>query len=79
MRPELLAIAALVASTAIPATLFVQSLSSISTQTQTSSRYPPLYATSGDLILPKNFHKWAYLGSGGSWTLPIPKQQAPTL
>lgn len=30
---------------------------------QTSGRYLPEYTASGDLILPKNFHEWVYIGS----------------
>jgi len=30
---------------------------------QTSGRYLPEYTTDGDLILPKNFEKWVYVGS----------------
>src|SRR3546814_7692372 len=29
----------------------------------TRERYPPEYTESGDLILPKNFHEWVYVGS----------------
>src|SRR5262245_54889720 len=43
--------------------LFAQWTSSTSAQTQTRPRYLPEYAASGDLILPKNFHEWVYLGS----------------
>src|SRR5215475_14516905 len=43
--------------------LFVQWTSSTSAQTQTRPRYLPEYAASGDLILPKNFHEWVYVGS----------------
>ena len=30
---------------------------------ETSERYLPEYTTNGDLVLPKNFEKWVYLGS----------------
>src|SRR5262245_14348708 len=63
MRPKLLAVTALVASGVIAAAFFVQSLSSSSAQTQTRSRYLPEYDASGDLLLPKNFHEWVYVGS----------------
>ena len=63
MRPKLLAMTALLASGVIAAAFFVQSLSSISAQTQTGPRYLPEYTASGDLILPKNFHEWVYVGS----------------
>src|SRR5262249_6922070 len=42
---------------------FVQSLSSSNAQTQTRSRYLPEYTASGDLVLPKNFHEWVFVGS----------------
>ena len=63
MRPKLLAMTALVASGVIAAAFFVQSLSSSSAQAQTRPRYLPEYTASGDLILPKNFHEWVYVGS----------------
>jgi len=63
MRPKLLAVTALVASGVIAAAFFLQSLSSSSAQTQTRSRYLPEYDASGDLLLPKNFHDWVYVGS----------------
>ena len=63
MRAKLLAITALVASGVIVTAFFVQSLSSISAQTQTGPRYLPEYTASGDLVLPKNFHEWVYVGS----------------
>ena len=63
MRPKLLAMTALVGSGVIAAAFFVQSLSSISAQTQTKPRYLPEYTASGDLVLPKNFHEWVYVGS----------------
>jgi hypothetical protein len=42
--------------------MFAQWLSSSSAQTP-APRYLPEYTASGDLILPKNFHEWVYLGS----------------
>jgi hypothetical protein len=30
---------------------------------QTSGRYLPEYTSNGELILPKNFHEWVYVGS----------------
>jgi len=44
-------------------------------------RYLPEYTESGDLILPKNFHEWVFVGSpltpnaingDESWKLPVP-------
>ena len=45
----------------IAATVIAESLSSSSAQT--SARYLAEYTSSGDLILPKNFHEWVYVGS----------------
>ena len=55
-----LAVTALVASGVIATNLFAQSSSSNSAQ---PACYPPQYTTSGELILPKNFHEWVYVGS----------------
>ena len=63
MRAKLLAITALVASGVIVTAFFVQSLSSSNAQTQTRPRYLAEYTASGDLVLPKNFHEWVYVGS----------------
>src|SRR4029077_17991561 len=63
MRLKLLATTALVVSGVIVTAFFVQSLSSSSAQTQTRPRYLPEYTPSGDLILPKNFREWVYVGS----------------
>jgi hypothetical protein len=62
MRIRFTAVTVLVASAVIVTTVFAQWLSS-SAQTQTSPRYQPEYTASGDLILPKNFHEWVYVGS----------------
>ena len=43
------------------ATVFAQTSSKRTAQTV--SRYLPEYTASGDLILPKNFHEWVYVGS----------------
>jgi Cytochrome P460 len=63
MRAKLLAITALVASgvSSIVTAFFVQSLSSSSAQTQ--ARQLPEYTASGDLVLPKNFREWIFVGS----------------
>ena len=63
MRRRLLAVTASVASGMIVMALAVQWLSSSSAQTQTRPRYLPEYAANGDLLLPKNFHEWVYVGS----------------
>jgi hypothetical protein len=62
MRVRTQALAAVVASTAIvTVALFLESLTTSSAQTPT--RYLPEYTASGDLVLPKNFHEWVYVGS----------------
>ena len=63
MRLRLPAVTASIASGAIVVTVFAQWLSSTSAQTPTRARYLPEYTASGDLILPKNFHEWIYVGS----------------
>jgi hypothetical protein len=50
-----------IASGVIAAALFATSPSSRSAET--TARYLPEYTASGDLILPKNFHEWVYVGS----------------
>ncbi len=52
MRVRSLAVTASIASSVIVTTVFAQ-----------SPRYLPEYTPSGDLILPKNFHEWVYVGS----------------
>jgi hypothetical protein len=61
MCVRLLALTASIASGAIVIAMLAQSLSSSSAQTR--SRYLPEYTASGDLILPKDFHEWVYVGS----------------
>ena len=61
MRGKFLVITALVVSGTIATAFLVQSLSSSSAQTQ--ARQLPQYTASGDLVLPKNFHEWVYVGS----------------
>jgi hypothetical protein len=63
MRAKFLAITALLASGVIATAFLVQSLSSSSAQTQPRPRYLPEYTASGDLVLPKNFNEWVYVGS----------------
>ncbi len=56
------AVAALVASTAIlTAAMLLESPTS--SHAQTKARYLPEYTASGELILPKDFHEWVYVGS----------------
>jgi hypothetical protein len=47
----------------VAAAAFTQWLSTSNAQTQTRSRYLPEYTASGDLVLPKNFHEWVFVGS----------------
>jgi hypothetical protein len=54
---------ALVASGAILTAVLVQSLTVSRAQTEARPRYLPEYTATGDLVLPKNFHEWVYLGS----------------
>jgi hypothetical protein len=63
MRVPVLGATALVASGVAVAIAIVQSLSSTTAQTQNRARYLPEYTASGDLILPKDFHEWVYVGS----------------
>ena len=52
----------LVTLTVIASGLIVTTVLAQQTQ-QTRPRYLPEYTASGDLILPKNFHEWVYVGS----------------
>src|ERR1700742_3385831 len=62
MRVKTQATVAVIASTAVATTvLFLGSLGN--TSAQVKGRYLPEYTASGDLILPKNFHEWVYVGS----------------
>jgi hypothetical protein len=62
MRVKTQAAVAVVASTAIITTvLFLGSLTT--TSAQTKARYLPEYTASGELVLPKDFHEWVYVGS----------------
>ena len=54
-------VAAAVAIGVTVATAFAQSTTGKATST--GGRYLPEYTASGDLILPKNFHEWVYVGS----------------
>jgi hypothetical protein len=58
---KVLAMTAVVTSGVIATAFLVQSLSSSSAQAQ--ARQLPEYTASGDLVLPKNFHEWIYVGS----------------
>jgi Cytochrome P460 len=62
MRVRSLAVTASVASGVIVTAMFAQSLSSSNAQT-TPPRYLPEYTATGDLILPKNWREWVFVGS----------------
>jgi len=47
----------------VTSAIFAQWLSSSSAQTQSRPRYLPEYNAAGELLLPKNFHEWVYVGS----------------
>jgi len=55
-----MAVTASLASGAVATTVFAQQNS---TTGESTKCYPPQYTASGDLILPKNFHDWVYVGS----------------
>jgi hypothetical protein len=55
------AITVSIATVGIATTLLAQSPSSSGERAQRC--YPPEYTSSGELILPKNFHEWIYVGS----------------
>ena len=61
MRIGFRTIAAVVIGSAVAAALLVGSLKHSSAQT--TPRYLPEYTATGELILPKNFHEWVYVGS----------------
>jgi hypothetical protein len=61
MRIGFRTVAVIVASSAVSTTLFFGSLKNGSAQTAT--RYLPEYTADGQLLLPKNFHEWVYVGS----------------
>jgi hypothetical protein len=58
----ILAVSATVATGTMMSSLFAQSNDGAEAAT-TKTCYPPEYTASGDLILPKNFHEWVYVGS----------------
>jgi hypothetical protein len=63
MRPRKLTTAAAIATSVIVISVVAQSQTSIRAQKQSRARYLPEYTASGDLILPKGFEQWVYLGS----------------
>jgi hypothetical protein len=56
-----LAVVASTASTVVATNVLAQQPSSSGAQTKTC--YPPEYTASGELILPKNFREWVFVGS----------------
>jgi Cytochrome P460 len=63
MRATFLALTASIASGLIVIAVYAQSLSSSAQTAQPRPRYLPEYTASGDLVLPKGFHEWVYVGS----------------
>jgi Cytochrome P460 len=61
MRGTILIITALTGFGALATVVFAQSSSG--TMEPAPARYLPEYTDSGDLILPKNFEKWVFVGS----------------
>ena len=64
MRVKSPTAAALISGGVIATTVLIQSLLSSNAQIASNTQcYPPEYTASGELILPKNFHEWVYVGS----------------
>src|SRR3984885_12052200 len=61
MRVAFRTVAVVVAGSAIVTAMLLGSLKH--SNAQSKPRYLPEYTASGDLILPKNFHEWVYVGS----------------
>ena len=61
MRIGFRAVSVVIATSAIAATLLFGSLKS--GVAQSVKRYLPEYTADGQLLLPKNFHEWVYVGS----------------
>ena len=61
MRIAFRTVAAVVAGSAIATAMLLGSLKHSNAQSKPS--YLPEYTASGELILPKNFHEWVYVGS----------------
>src|SRR6185312_824249 len=61
MRVGFREVAVVIMASATATALFLGSLKH--SEAQTNGRYLPEYTASGDLILPKNFHEWVYVGS----------------
>ncbi|WFU74889.1 cytochrome P460 family protein [Bradyrhizobium sp. CB2312] len=61
MRMRVQATAAVIVGSAVATILFFGSLKDSSAQS--NARYLPEYTADGQLLLPKNFHEWVYVGS----------------
>ncbi|QOG21565.1 MULTISPECIES: cytochrome P460 family protein [Bradyrhizobium] len=61
MRVRVQAAAAVIVGSAVATILFFGSLKDGNAQSNT--RYLPEYTADGQLLLPKNFHEWVYVGS----------------
>src|ERR1700750_2779087 len=61
MRVGFRTVAVVVVCSAIATALLLGSLKH--SNAQTKSRYFPEYTAAGELILPKNFHEWVFVGS----------------
>ena len=61
MRVAFRTVAVVVAGSAIVTAMLLGSLKH--SNAQSKPRYLPEYTASGELILPKNFHEWVYVGS----------------
>jgi hypothetical protein len=63
MRVRFPLLTASIASGVIATAVLAQWLSSSVAQTQTRARYLPEYTNSGDLVLPKDWREWVYVGN----------------
>ena len=63
MRIMILSIAAVVSGAVSSTVVLGQQHARGASEPASERRYLPQYTPSGDLILPKNFHEWVYLGS----------------
>jgi hypothetical protein len=61
MRVRVQAAAAVIVGSAVATILFFGSLKD--GNAQSNARYLPEYTADGQLLLPKNFHEWVYVGS----------------
>lgn len=61
MRVGAQAAAVVIAGSAVATMLFFGSLKD--SNAQSTARYLPQYTADGQLLLPKNFHEWVYVGS----------------